>query len=273
MNENQRKQVYKILTMPIECTGYSNGENIEIKVDGSVIKTTQTYYPYKEWNGEKKDIPLDPDMSDFSVGFYDILYKDILKNPILNEDDEFYDKEFAGDTMNSFNTIANLISGAGSSSYNRTLFQYWPTYLQEYHNKYHCLANFWLIPMHIGRTSKYTPYKYKKLSKTSYEYDIQDYMDRFLNLFKNNISQYKNLYCNYFDSINSFDHFARLHNLVGSYIYGDMSIFEFSKNKSDFEYIIKFIQDRIELRATAISMSQYAEELWKYFYKLRLLVD
>lgn len=263
IDNKQKQQVYEILITPIECTEYSKGIP-KIRKEGFIIKSTQTYYPYKSWNGKPKAIPLDEDMSDFSVTFYEIMYKDLLDNTPIMKNDDFYDKSFAGDTMNSFNSVANLITEAGNTSQNRTTIDQWPAYLKDYYKQYHCLANFWILPMEIGRTLK------NAWSKGNFDNGIQDYMDRFLKRLKENLSQYSSLYPGYFKKIKGIEDFTKVHNLVGSYVYGDMGICEFSINNSDGKNIIKIVQDRIKLRATVLAESDYAEALWNYFNELGL---
>ena len=95
-------------------------------------------------------------------------------------------------------------------------------------------------------------------------------MDRFLKLLKDNFSEYKKLYQNYFSNINCIEGFTEVHFLFGSYLYGNLDIFELSNNNCDGEVIINIIQDRIKLRATVIFKFYYAEQLWNYFNKLHL---
>lgn len=109
MNMDKKKQVEEILLMPINVIGYSGMTGVKIKKAGKCIETTQSYYPYKNY-----PIGLDPDMSDFAIGFYEILYNDFLSNPILNGAEALSNNEFASDTMNSFNTIANKVLEAGN---------------------------------------------------------------------------------------------------------------------------------------------------------------
>ncbi|MEG2433129.1 MAG: hypothetical protein RSB25_15920 [Acinetobacter sp.] len=256
MNSDLRKSISKVLTTPIECTT-RRGENREIKLEGSVIRSTQTYYS-----------GLDPDMSDFSVGFYEVLYKDILprKNPAtLLNGDQFCNKAFAGDTMNSFYTIEQLILDATSGAR--------PEYLEDFFASYHCLANFWLIPMHIGRTSSWTPAENARWAKTSKKYDTQDYVDRFLRLLKSHLPQYRDLYPDYFanKSMDSFEDFVDIHHLIGSYVDEEMGILEYSTNTANPELIVEFMQTSIRARADVISGSSYAEELGRYFNELGLL--
>ncbi|APM39962.1 hypothetical protein [Clostridium kluyveri] len=254
INEEQKQDIIGILTTPIECSGYSNGK-INITRDGAIIRTTQTY-----WRNKNYPQGLDEDMSDFSIGFYSILYKELLNGKsVLNGDDNLYNDEFAGDTMNSYVTVAKRKSLKEPTEY-----------LNEYKNQYHCLANFWLIPMHIGRTSKYTPDKFKEWSKTSYEYNIEDYMDRFLNLYKWNSLQYKRLYPSYFAKINCIKDFAKVHIFVGSYTSESMEVCNYSNENNDGKDVVDNIKSKIKLRAIAISESKYADELWNYFNELHL---
>lgn len=110
-DELKCKQVYELLMPPIVCTGYSKGK-VSIVKCGNYIKSSQTYYPDKKWK-----ISLDEDMSDFAMGFYEIIYKSLLGgNLMVNKNDDLCDGEFTGDTMNPFNYIANLFPQAGRSS-------------------------------------------------------------------------------------------------------------------------------------------------------------
>lgn len=255
MIDNKKKQVFEILLMPIECTRYSKEkvEKVEIERKENIIESTQTYYPCK-----KCDITLDEDMSDFAIGFYEIIYNKILNgNSIINKDnDSLCDSRYAGDTMNSFETIANRFPEAGKSKKNRTPQSSWPNILKEYKRQYHCLANFWLIPSEIGRTID----KMNELCKGSYTYGIKDYMDRFLK----KLLEKENKIKDYF-SVDSFIDFANIHFLNGSYTYADSKIYNFSDDNMNGEYVIERIIDRMRLRATLIANSEYSGELWEYF--------
>ena len=48
--------------------------------------------------------------------------------------------------------LQNVILGNRSQK-ERSLKEEWPKELIDYQSKYHCLANFWVIPMCHGRTS------------------------------------------------------------------------------------------------------------------------
>lgn len=132
-----------------------------------------------------------------------------------------------------------------------------------------CLANFWLIPMHIGRTSKTTPIEKMKWSKTSNYYDIQDFMDRFLLLLKYDFETYNGMYKKFFKNIKSFEQFADIHFLKGSYTDEKYDIREYSHilDKTTTDTIYDFMKKR----AKDISESKHAEELWQYFIKNGLL--
>lgn len=137
-----KDELVKILLTPIVCTERSKGIP-QIRRNDSIIESTQTY-----------DGILDPDMSDFTTGFYEIIYKKIInENHIVDNSGIIKDCCFAGDTMNSFNSIANITPGAGKSKNLRTPIDQWPCELKNYHRIYHSLANFWILPMCIGRRS------------------------------------------------------------------------------------------------------------------------
>jgi hypothetical protein len=98
-----------------------------------VIHSTNIMYHPGSW---------DPDMSDVAIQWYQqVLYPDLYHE----------DQLILGDTMHSFNTMANRIPGAGSSRLMRTSEAEWPEFLRRYYHHYHCLANFWVLPAAIGR--------------------------------------------------------------------------------------------------------------------------
>lgn len=244
--EKKRRQVYKILLMPIYCK--KEFSDIEFK-EGKIL------------TGQKYIQSADEDMSDFAIGFYEILYKDILKlNPILKENGELFKSEFAGDTMNSFERIANRTPGAGKSKITRALVEHWPEYLVLFCKQYHCLANFWLLPMDIGRTIR----KGSKAQKS------WDYMDRFLKIYIENQEEYKKMYPTYFSMFDSIENFSRMNFLLGSYLNEDMVIDIYSDGKKyDSHTVIESMQEKIKLRAQYIAKSEYATELWDYFNNLK----
>ncbi|WP_271810868.1 hypothetical protein [Clostridium beijerinckii] len=242
-------QVYKILLMPIYCDKKQN----KISREDNKIKTGQKYRSMS-----------DEDMSDFAIGFYEIIYKDMLNSKrILEQNGSLYNNEYAGDTMNSFNTIANITPQAGKSSSKRTDKEEWPEYLQNYYSKYHCLANFWLLPMEIGRTTK------GKLNKAIKP--IGDYMDRFLEMVYSEVRFDESDCSKYFSCFKNWNDFADRHFLKNSYLDQKLKVDLYSNyNEDRSEYFIEKALDKIEQRAKCIAKSNYAEELWNYFNKFQL---
>lgn len=240
-----KEKVYKILLTPIICDKNHNN----IGVENNIIYSSQKYCKSQ-----------DEDMSDFSLGFYEILYKDFLKNkPLLDENGKLYNEEFAGDTMYSFNTIANMTDGAGNSRNNRTNEKFWPEFLQKYYHSYHCLANFWIIPMYYGRwrsvgyATKENPY---------------DSPDLFLEYIENNFGICKAKHNKYFNEINDVFDFCKLHFFNKLKDYNEIKNMYTSKTP---ENIINYNNQQIENRAKKISESDIANELYDYFYKVGIL--
>jgi len=242
INEEQKQDIIDILTTSIECSGYSNAK-INITRDEEIIKTTQTYWPQyiDKDTGKPFRYPFIPDcdMSDFACDFYEIIYKDILNDiKLVDDNGNFTDKNFAGDTMTSVSKLPGL------------------------KDRYHCLANFWLIPMEIGRTST------NEWSKTSKKYEILDFMDRFLLLLKYNYHAFENSFRNYFNNIKRFEQFSEIHFIKNSYVDENYDVNEYSHqlDSTTSEILFEFMK----IRATLISESKYAEELWNYFNDLHL---
>jgi len=255
-DEKRREQVYKILLAPVNKPTYSGhvGERkVIVKWNGSHIDTTQTYWPeYKDTNQDSIRYPMNPDcdMSDFACGFYEIIYRDILPGHIVCEDGNLFDKEFAGDTMNTVKKMPSLTE------------------------KYHCLANFWLLPMQLGRMSNH------ELSKTDPQYMIQDYMDRFLIAVQDKLEEYRRVFPRCFAEMRTFEDMVNVHSLEGSYV----ELID-SEDLAEKEYVVQTFSDMptvfkeetvwecIQKRARVIADSQYGEELERYFISLGLIKD
>ena len=244
------QDVKKILLMKIEVK--KGVDAIRYSDNASVIISGQKYYSL-----------VDEDMSDFAIEFYKLLYG---IDRILNEDGSLHNLDFAGDTMCSFNTIANRVPEAGKCRATRTDFNDWPQYLQQYYSLYHCLANFWILPMEVGRTN----YKMSKMMTS------KDYMDRFLKYYGNNFETYKSKYPCYSSKFKFFDDFLKEHYLLGNDNYvilnenGGLSINNFSDSKKEPQIIISRMMKLIESRAETISKSKHCELLWDYFHTLNL---
>lgn len=241
--QKKKEDVYKILKTQIVCKNRKGG--IEYDPNSKVIYTGQKYYS-----------KLDEDMSDFSIEFYKIIYKDILYEQMLKKDGTLENQCFAGDTINSFNSIANLIPKVGKTIEERkgTSREEWPKNLTEYVKQYHCLANFWILPLCIGRTGK----------KLNY----YDSMDIFLDKLN---KDYKVLekHSSYFNAFSTFSEFKEKH-FITKYNINDINITLSMYKDNKAEELIKQAQKMIDERAKEISDSRYCEELWDYFHSWNL---
>lgn len=251
MNDNMQRQVYEILLTTIECDKYKYREIY--KKDG-ILYTGQRYSSRYS----------DADMSDLAIGYYEILYKKILGgNRMLRDNGELVDAHFAGDTMNSFHTVANRVPGAGKSRKQRKSIPkiQWPKQLREYELNYHCLANFWILPLDVGRTLK-------PMSKARV---ARDYMDRFLKVLCKDMKSYKAKYEPYFIRLGEFSGFANTHFLIGNNLNENMQIKEYSTPIKDGKEFIRNAQEMMKHRADLISKSEHAEALWDYFNEIGIL--
>lgn len=202
-----------------------------------------------------------PIVSDKNAGGFQIrdgkIYSGHRKS-LLDAQGYLVDKEFAGDTMCSFNTVANRTPGAGSSASQRTSKENWPPILREFYNSYHCLANFWLLPMELGRTSK------GELNKVA---TAQDFMDRYLEQIQTKVS-FGSVDRIYFQRFRDWDDFLHRHHLHTSYV-NRSEIKRFSS--LPYDQIIRHMMDSIRLRALSIAESDRSIELWEYFNRIGLI--
>ncbi|MDY5576152.1 MAG: hypothetical protein SPF70_01540 [Lachnospiraceae bacterium] len=245
---NVKEQVYNVLLMPIQCkehSGFNQEREVQINNKGSIIETTQTYWPeYINKNTGKsfryKFIP-DCDMSDFACGFYEILYGDAFKcQKIVDENNGcLINKNFAGDTMISVSKLPGL------------------------KNKYHCLANFWILPTELGRKSD------DKLSKTGHYYEIEDFMDRFLLLLKYKFEEYKKVFPDYFSHIEGFDNLSDVHFIKESYLDEHNNVLQFSNNIN--EKTEEYLWNCIKKRAEMIANSKFSSRLMEYFIRNNII--
>lgn len=236
----KQTQVYKILLCPIvcdlniKCNPYKNGDNI---FSGQTYKTRSSQ-------------TADPDMSDFAIGFYKIIYKEIFTN-MLDDFGFLLNCCFAGDTMNSFNSIANITPRAGKSKKHRTPKDNWPEDLQNYKTIYHCLANFWILPMCLGRTSM-------KLNRF-------DSMDIFLSILETDYDIIISKHKDYISKFSNLNNFANIHFLNAYFPLNRIKYCEQNSYK-----LIQQATKRIKERAKSIAQSPYSDELWDYFNSLSM---
>ena len=205
---------------------------------------------------------FDADVSDFVIDFYEIIYKDILPSRMINEDGYFTNDNFAGDSMNSFNTTANKVPAAGKYKKIRTEINKWPVFLQDYYNFCSCLANFWLLPVDLGRRIQIG----KPINKAT---NAGDYMDKFLLkiISENVFANPPKAYAQYFKCFSTFEDFCDKHFLYG-YLDNNEIVLYSSNNP---ESIVENMTNMIKKRARYISKSKYANDLHKLFSMYNLL--
>ncbi len=239
MDRTQEEQVKRILKMPIISSKDIQGIIMAIRKDikKEFILSGQTY---------KNN--ADADMSDFSIGFYKVIYKKLLGDDwkIINDKGEIVNDDFMGDTMHSFNSLANIILSNASTCV-RSPIEKWPKELIEYYDNYHCLASFWVIPMKHGRTNA-------KLSK----YDSLDY---YLTRVKNELIKNEE---GYFGRFKEHSDFLKYHCLTSFNVrQNPIDIYK----KSDKEGCIKElnrINDFWDIRIQEL-VKNHGDDLYKYF--------
>ena len=237
-------KVKEILLTPIIADKHL--QNGEIFINNGMVYSGQQYYG-----------TLDPDMSDFAVKFYEIVYHCLLCNTNLltektNKKAVKYwsltNDYLAGDTMNSFSSVASFITNKSETNF-QLLRKRW--FLD-----YHCLANFWLIPSDLGRSFKS---KYSKGRKEKF-----DSLDLFLDDVKNN-TDLRDSFKDYFHEFNKntifdFDNFLSVHylNNYKPFTENGDEIKHTYKNSPD--EIIKKMIECIELRADNIVCNSEKDE-------------
>lgn len=229
--------------MPIECTTQDSK---------SIFIYNNRIYSSQKYNG------LDPDMSDIAVEFYQIIYKDKLKKleyEILDKDGKLkvskeY-REFCGDTMNSYRTIEKKLSDDEKK--------------RKLKDKYHSLANFWLLPMDVGHSSSWT--KNRGLSKS--KRGIDDYMDKFLQDYVKRHEEYSEKYREYANSF-MLNKFGTDHFLEGIYVENNEVTEEMIFSDKEANDIANEMCKRIEKRAEIIAIKK-EKELYDFFSKLKLI--
>lgn len=243
LNDKEKaEKIEKLLLMPIKC----RKKYKTIEIEGEVIYTGQEFYASP-----------DEDMSDIAIAFYEIMYSKVLNSTKIltksgiTEITDITNCCFAGDTMNSYNTVANLVKRK-----NKKLTLEDKELLGKYQKKYHCLANFWILPSCLGRRGK----KGNNL----------DSMDIFLNCIDKDYEGVMKKHESYYEAWNNISDFRKDHFLNG-YINKDTDIVRKSYADKDGETLINEAIARMEQRAKDISKSDIGIELWKYFYEHNLV--
>lgn len=162
--KEKREQVRRVLLIPIEVTTEVTMDKAEIFKRKDRIYSSQTYKS-----------SLDRDMSDFSVGYYEILYRGIVGNILEEDKKKFTNERFAGDTINT---------GVYENKSRRKT--------RLLHGISHCLANFWVIPFKDGRKR---------------EKPKRDYVDSYLSYVEEWINEKDDNFVNF----NRFSDFKKIH--------------------------------------------------------------
>ena len=247
--DDKQKELYLVLTAPIvidkKKDKQKNGACWCRK--GKLIKSGQRY---------KED--LDEDMCDLAIEFYRALYG----INILDVYGESINKDFVGDTMN--NPTPFLVM------YEKKRCK--PAALKELKEQYHCLANFWILPLEVGRKLG----TLAKGRKTTYD----DFVDRFLIAImdeKNTaiFNQCYPEYCQFFNLEKKEENthwkiFASAHYIDNVYMKkknGSYDVVVYSKQDSH-EEIIKTMLDLINERAINIVESEKHKDLYLVFKSL-----
>lgn len=220
-------------------------------------------------SGQKYKRAPDADMSDIAVAFYESLYEITM----LNVKNNFENDEFAGDTMNTYKIVARFASSEKKD---------------EWKSKYHCLANFWLLPFEVGRTNKSSGKLCKgraiKPAETVENFNkrTKDYMDRFLDQLSKNKGEYNKTFPVYFKRFtigdlvnNDLSEFGKAHFLNDIYI-SNGNVIHFSTIESDkpklssddVDKVISCMEENIMERAKAIVNSPKARVLYRTFKNL-----
>ncbi|WP_160637663.1 hypothetical protein [Pseudoflavonifractor sp. 60] len=247
-----QETIKEILLTPIVCDKHIRG----ISFRNGVVYSGQRYYSAP-----------DPDMSDFAVGFYKAIYN--KKFPpfaqngcFLDGKNNFFDINFAGDTMNSFATISNL--------YAPTL--QWCETIWNYFHQYPCLANFWVIPKIYGRGDK----NHKGIiSKKCNRYDAIDiFLEKVRNIWNGRMDLPSvDETVDYWGLFKDFDDFCEVHCLD----YEIIPDIQLNCEKTKYLYrkraaveLTEQAMKSIEQRAKSIAHKHY-NDLWTYFKELGLI--
>lgn len=254
INDICKMKVFDVLITPIICKK-NRSKEIEIKRENGIIFSSQQYYS-----------TADEDMSDFAVRFYEILYGDTLlkdNKSVLDKKGRFIKKELAGDTMNSFNTIANMYRRQYTRDPGNIMIPM-DAYLMYYKLQYHCLANFWLIPMWHGRKSSKTVLHQSAYdSPVLYTKMVNENWEKLSTPTEKEGQKYSDYFC-----MISKEEFRNIHYLPDQ-LYEE-GIRQYYSEKNGLELIKQSLNFIFE-RARKISESNISAKLYVLFTKYNLL--
>ena len=141
--------------------------------------------------------------------------------------------------------------------------------MQKYHSQYHCLANFWLLPMCIGRTGK--------------KWNNYDSLDIFLYELEKEFSKWKED-IGYFERLKSYENFCEKHFIEGYKILSIDTVYEMyyrrlnnkpkteEKFEEDSQNLVNQAYKFMESRAESISSNDnICGELYECFDELKNL--
>lgn len=235
LTREQREQVKEVLLTPIICQKRNKG----IFLDNGVINSNQQYIRR-----------ADEDMSNVAVAFYNIIYKDIIPQNSILDGKFLADNNFAGDTINSYRSIARLVDFEQCDFHIKEM-------VEEYYKSYHCLANFWVLPMKIGRQLPAKLNKYDSI-------DIFLEQISCLEKYNNKIRKQYDLYGQKISCSN----FKKIHFLQS---YNEEKNFGNYYQRKDVAYIINRAKTMINNRALEISNSDKAKDLYLDFCEKKLI--
>lgn len=231
MNETN---IINLLLMPIVASKSVRGITLATRSDTNKICIL---------SGQQYIGSVDEDMSDIAIEFYKVIYG---INDILEDDGRLFNQEYAGDTMNSYQQI----TGRVSCTVERKM---------EWFDAYHCLANFWMLPMEVGRKG-IKGYSKSQVSK--------DYMDGFLHVLKCRFEEYRCRYSQFFKDTNCFEDFCKKQYIEKIYSSNDeiKKITGFTEADEGIGVMKNLVESRAELLA-----QKYKDELFNMFKRIGIL--
>lgn len=198
-------------------------------------------------SGQNYEGSTDEDMSDIAISFYKTIYQvDILK-----QDGSLKDNQYAGDTMNSYKQITSRKLCPDEKK-------------EKWFNAYHCLANFWILPMEVGRKFD-NKFSKRRISK--------DYMDGFLKVLNERFDEFKKHYPIFFKDMENIHDFCKVTQIGNIYMDSNnesikiKTITGLAPKES-----ITVMESLLDLRADYL-YDEFSQELFKLFSDCGLICD